>query len=121
VLIEAMAASTVVVASALDGYRNVATDDVDSVLVAPGDAAALAAALRRVIDDDALAARLRAAGRARCEQFSMRVLAERYVTIYRELVEDARERERSPRRRWWRRRIGGASPRTTAATRTLTP
>ena len=34
VLIEAMAAGATVVASALDGYRNVATDGVDSLLVA---------------------------------------------------------------------------------------
>ena len=45
VLIEAMAAGTCVVASALDGYRNVATDGVDSLLVPPGDADALAAAI----------------------------------------------------------------------------
>ena len=35
VLIEAMAAGTTVVASGLDGYRNVATDRVDSLLVPP--------------------------------------------------------------------------------------
>ena len=45
VLVEAMAAGTPVVASALDGYRNVATDGVDAVLVPPGDPDALAAAL----------------------------------------------------------------------------
>ena len=47
VLIEAMAAGTPIVASALDGYRNVATDGVDALLVPPGDVDALAAALRR--------------------------------------------------------------------------
>ena len=40
VLIEAMAAGTPVVASSLDGYRNVATDDVDALLTPPGDAIA---------------------------------------------------------------------------------
>ena len=49
VLIEAMAAGTPVVASALDGYRNVATDGVDALLVEPGNAPALAAALERVL------------------------------------------------------------------------
>ncbi len=48
VLIEAMAANTAIVASALDGYRNVATDDVDALLVEPGDVDALADALQRV-------------------------------------------------------------------------
>ncbi len=51
VLIEAMAAGTTVVASALDGYRNVATDGLDALLVEPGDAAALATALQKVLTD----------------------------------------------------------------------
>ena len=55
VLIEAMAAGTCVVASALDGYRNVATDGVDSLLVPPGDADALAAAIGRVLREPRLA------------------------------------------------------------------
>ena len=37
VLIEAMAAGTAVVASGIDGYRNVATDGDDALLVPPGD------------------------------------------------------------------------------------
>ena len=65
VLIEAMAAGTPVVASGLAGYRNVATDGVDALLVEPGDPEALAAALRRVLGDGALAGRLRAAGEER--------------------------------------------------------
>ena len=36
VLIEAMAAGTAVVASSLDGYRNVATHDLDALLAASG-------------------------------------------------------------------------------------
>ena len=56
VLIEAMAAGTCVVASALDGYRNVATDGVDSLLVPPGDADALAAAIGRALREPQLAA-----------------------------------------------------------------
>ncbi len=71
VLIEAMAAGTTVVASALDGYRNVATDGVDALLVEPGDAEALAGAFRRVTTDTALAARLRRSGDERAEGFAM--------------------------------------------------
>lgn len=82
VLIEAMAAATPVVASALDGYRNVATDDVDSVLVPPGDADALAVALGRVLADRRLADRLVAAGLVRAEHFAMRRLADEYVSLY---------------------------------------
>jgi phosphatidyl-myo-inositol alpha-mannosyltransferase len=82
VLIEAMAAGTPVVASALDGYRNVATDGVDAVLVPPGEPDALAAALVRVLTDRPLAAQLVAAGERRAEDFAMSALAARYVAIY---------------------------------------
>lgn len=85
VLIEAMAAGTAIVASALDGYRNVATSEVDALLVPPGDAVALAGALRRVLTDSELSQRLVAAGHVRSTAFSMRRLAERYAEIYREL------------------------------------
>jgi phosphatidylinositol alpha-mannosyltransferase len=86
VLIEAMAAGTTVVASALDGYRNVATDGVDSILVEPGDPAALADALRSIVNDRTLADRLCGAGMQRADQFAMTSLADRYVEIYRALT-----------------------------------
>lgn len=82
VLIEAMAASTAVVASDLPGYANVARAGRDALLVPPGDAAALAAALRRVLDDPALAAGLVASGEQRAAEFSMARLAETYVGLY---------------------------------------
>jgi phosphatidylinositol alpha-mannosyltransferase len=87
VLIEAMAAGTPVVASAIDGYRNVATDGRDALLVPPGDADALATALGKVLADDSLAASLGEAGGRRAEDFSMRTLAAEYARIYRQLVE----------------------------------
>ena len=87
VLIEAMAGGTPVVASAIDGYRNVATDGLDALLVPPGDADALAAALGKVLSDEALAVALSAAGRRRAEDFSMRTLAAEYARIYQQLVE----------------------------------
>ncbi|CAB4866903.1 unannotated protein [freshwater metagenome] len=90
VLIEAMAAGTPVVASALDGYRNVATDGVDALLCEPGDVAALAAALRRVLDDAQLAASLRHAGTRRAEDFSMASLAAAYAAIYERVVREHR-------------------------------
>ena len=86
VLIEAMAAGTPVVASGIDGYRNVATDGVDAVLVEPGDTGALAAALGKVLGDRALADSLRQAGRRRAADFSMRTLAAEYVRLYRQLL-----------------------------------
>jgi phosphatidyl-myo-inositol alpha-mannosyltransferase len=83
VLIEAMAAGTVVVASSLDGYRNVATSGVDSILAEPGDADRLAEALAAAVGDPELAERLRRAGSERAERFAMSTLTDRYVEIYR--------------------------------------
>lgn len=86
VLAEAMAAGTTVVASSLDGYRNVATDGDDALLVEPEDADALRRALKSVLDDPMLAERLRTAGIARAQEFSMTALADRYLEIYRSLL-----------------------------------
>lgn len=82
VLLEAMAAGTAVVASDLDGYRNVATHDQDSLLATVGDAAALAAALRSALDDVPRRTELVAAGRERAERFSMDHLADLYLERY---------------------------------------
>lgn len=91
VLIEAMAAGTTVVASALAGYRNVATDGVDALLCPPGDSDALAVSLRSALTDPESTARLRAAGSERAQAFAISELADRYLEIYRDLV-DGRDR-----------------------------
>lgn len=82
VLLEAMAASTPIVASELPGYANVARRDVDALLVEPGDAEGLAGALRRVLGDAGLAADLVASGEARAAEFSMDTLALEYLDRY---------------------------------------
>ena len=82
VLLEAMAAGTPVVASNLDGYRNVATDDETALLVETGNVASLASALARVLADSRLAARLTANGREHAQRFSMDTLADRYIEMY---------------------------------------
>jgi phosphatidylinositol alpha-mannosyltransferase len=92
VLLEAMAARAPIVASDLPGYRNVARPDIEGLLVPPGDPAALAAALARVLDDGLLASDLSAAGEQRADEFSMDRLAECYVEIYKDVVAAARRR-----------------------------
>lgn len=112
VLIEAFAAGTPVVASALDGYKNVATHEVDAVLCEPGDAGKLADALRRVLDDSALADCLREAGQRRADDFSMTTLACHYAAIYERLAAEQRalraasEAEPPSRVSRWRRTVG---------------
>lgn len=108
VLIEAMAAGTPIVSTNLPGYLNVATPGQDALMVPPGDTAALAAALRRVLADDELGNELRANGAVRAEDFSMASLAERYVAIYRRVVANERAEPRP-----------GEPPLTSAIGRTL--
>jgi len=89
VLLEAMAAGAAVVASSLDGYRNVVTDGMDAVLSPPGDVDALGAALARVLSDDVLRADLVVAGERRAQRFSMMRLAEEYMDRYHQLAPPA--------------------------------
>ncbi len=87
-----MAAATPVVASALDGYRNVVTDGLDAVLVEPGDPVSLAAGLRRVLCDRRLADSLIDNGTRRADQFAMSRLADEYVAIYQGLLDSSSRR-----------------------------
>ena len=92
VLIEAMAAGTPIVASALDGYLNVATNEVDALLVEPNNPTDLEAALRRILLDQNLADRLVAQGQERANGFSMVQLAQTYVEIYRRVIAESQTR-----------------------------
>jgi phosphatidylinositol alpha-mannosyltransferase len=82
VLLEAMAASTPIVASAIEGYENVARPDQEALMVPPGDPIALRSALQRALDDAGVRERLVAAGQARAAEFSMERLARRYLDLY---------------------------------------
>jgi phosphatidylinositol alpha-mannosyltransferase len=82
VLLEAMAAGTPIVAGDNPGYRRVASDGTQAVLVEPEDSRGLADALREVLSDGSRAEALVAAGRARAAEFAMERLAEIYVDLY---------------------------------------
>ncbi len=86
VLLEAMAAQTPIVASDLPGYRNVARAGHDALLVPPGNAPALANALLDVLERPSMAESLVASGEARAGEFSMDLLAERYVELYEDAI-----------------------------------
>jgi colanic acid/amylovoran biosynthesis glycosyltransferase len=82
-LMEALAAERAVVASEVSGIPELVVDGVTGVLVPPGDAAALADAIERLLDDPALRARLGTAGRRKVlEEFDLHrntaLLAERF-------------------------------------------
>ncbi len=86
VLTEAFATSTPVVASDIPGYRDVARDGVDGLLVPPGDALALAEALRALALDPARRVAMATAARTRAERFSWAHVAEEVVDCYEEAI-----------------------------------
>lgn len=86
VLLEAMAAGTVVVAGDIPGYANVARQGKDALLVPAGDAAALAEAIRSVLTDRRRSEQLVESGLKRAEEFSMARLAETYLARYERLI-----------------------------------
>jgi phosphatidylinositol alpha-mannosyltransferase len=90
VLLEAMAADAAVVASDIDGYRDVARDRREALLVPPGDVDALVVGLRRLLDDPAERDRLAAGGRQRADEFSMDRVAERFLEIYERAIATTR-------------------------------
>jgi glycosyltransferase involved in cell wall biosynthesis len=68
-LVEALSVGTPVIATRVGGVPEVVEDGVNGLLVPPGDAAALAEALRRFFDDDELRARLAAAAAPSVERY----------------------------------------------------
>ena len=82
-LLEAMARRRAVVASDVGGIPEVITDGVDGLLVAPGDPAALAAAVTRLLADPELRRRLGDAGhRTVAERFSIDAQVRRTEQVY---------------------------------------
>ena len=79
---EAQAAGTPVVAAAVGGLTTVVADGVSGLLLDTHDPAAWADALRRVLLDDALRARLAGGARDRSAMFSWEETAERTLDIY---------------------------------------
>jgi phosphatidyl-myo-inositol alpha-mannosyltransferase len=70
VLLEAMAAGTPIVASDIHGYKGVVRRGREGLLVPPRDKKSLAAALARVLGDDALRAAMASSGHERAQEFS---------------------------------------------------
>jgi phosphatidyl-myo-inositol alpha-mannosyltransferase len=91
VLLEGMAAGRPVIATDIDGYRDVVRHEVEGLLVEPRNAEALAMALVHVLADRDLAMRLGQAGRARVRQFSWPVVAAQVVECYEAAIGQARE------------------------------
>ncbi|PDV99075.1 glycosyltransferase family 4 protein [Candidatus Chloroploca asiatica] len=84
-VLEAMACGAPVVTSNVSSLPEVAGDA--ALLVDPCDTAAIAAAIRRIIEEPGLAERLRTRGLARAAQFSWERTAEETLAVYHRLNE----------------------------------
>lgn len=86
-VLEAMAASLPVVASAVGGLHEVVVDGRTGLLTPAADPGALAAALGRLVADPGLRARLGEAGRERAERhFSLPSWQEAHLRLYHDLL-----------------------------------
>ena len=84
ILLETAAAGVPIVATPVGDVPTLIEDGVTGLLVPPGDAAALAAALLRLRDEPDLGLRLAAAARRRLErEHSCQTMYERYAEVYR--------------------------------------
>jgi phosphatidyl-myo-inositol alpha-mannosyltransferase len=97
VLTEALAASTPVIASDIPGYRDVVRDGIDGLLTPPGDALALAEALRSLALDPAARARLSGAARLRAERFAWPHVAAEVLDCYEQAIAVGRPATRAAR------------------------
>ena len=87
-VLEAMAAGRPVVATAVPGTDEIVRHGVTGLLVPPADPRALAAAIRQMLSDRALAGRLAHAGRDRVRhEFSSNSTARSVMAVYDELLD----------------------------------
>jgi glycosyltransferase involved in cell wall biosynthesis len=84
-VLEAMASGRPVITTRTGGMVDMVADGINGLLVPPGDAEALAAAMKRLLGDPELRARLGTAGRERVREFTASSVAARVENIYREV------------------------------------
>jgi glycosyltransferase involved in cell wall biosynthesis len=86
-LLEALACGTPSVATAIPGTTDVVSHEKEALLVPLDDADALADALARVLEDEALARSLARAGRERImAEFDMERVTDQYLALFQELA-----------------------------------
>ena len=91
-IVEAMAAGLPLVVTDAPGIRGVVTRDREGLMVPVRSPDALAAALRRIVDEPGLRERLSAAGRATAARYGWPAVCEAYTGLYRELIDRAASR-----------------------------
>jgi glycosyltransferase involved in cell wall biosynthesis len=85
-LLQAMLAGLPCVTTHVGSIAEIAIDGRTALIVPPRDAGALAASIRRLVEDQALRERLGQAARAHCsEKYSFEAMLDRMETIYRQV------------------------------------
>ena len=91
-LLEGMAAGLPIVASDIEGFREVLTDEREGLLVDTADPARLARAIATLLDDPARRARMAAEGRVTAARYDWPVVTRRVLAVYEDLLGAARPR-----------------------------
>lgn len=89
VIMEAMACGKAVVATDIGGMPDLVDHGETGLLVPPGDAPALAGAMKALVDDRGLLARLEATSLARVERLKAKAVVSRIEQLYRDLLRAA--------------------------------
>jgi glycosyltransferase involved in cell wall biosynthesis len=99
VLLEAMATRTAILASDIDGYRDVVTDGREGLLVPPRVPRALARGLQRLLTDGALREACAAAGLETVKRYNWDIVADEVMQVYRDVIRRRLRRRSTPRSR----------------------
>ncbi|MCC6380896.1 MAG: glycosyltransferase family 4 protein [Dehalococcoidia bacterium] len=90
-LLEAMAAGVAVVASNIEGFATMITNETEGLLVPPRDDEALAAAVLRLVDDEPFRRALQQAGQRQAAHYSWDNVAHRVLSYYERLLYERRQ------------------------------
>jgi phosphatidylinositol alpha-mannosyltransferase len=87
VLLEAMAAGLPIVASDIAGYRSLMAQRQEGLLIPPGEAVALAAALRRLLDQPQQRQEMGQQGRLKANQYNWDHIVDKILDVYLDTIE----------------------------------
>ena len=96
VVLECMGMGKTLVATNIGGTPDLVEANVSAFLVPPNDAAALASALQKLIDDPVLRQRMADAARTRIRSLQARTIVPRIEKIYAELLSENAIRSQKP-------------------------
>ncbi|MFN8015215.1 MAG: glycosyltransferase family 4 protein [Acidimicrobiia bacterium] len=88
VLVEAMAANACVVATDIPGYRDVARNNIEAILVSPSNSEELRIAIEKIMSNTTFRNQLQKAGLARAKEFSVHNIVDKYVIAYTKAISE---------------------------------